>query len=189
MNVFGYGSLVELANLQAFLGRRLEPDAYAAAELRDYRRVWNVAMDNRVVIPGYAKVFEEPGSGRRPDVRVTFLNVEPYPGSAVNGIVFRVDADELERIDRREWNYDLVDVTGFVATALPGRVLTSVAKPEAVARYERGRAEGKAVVQRAYHEGVVASFRALGEDAFARYRASTRPPDVPLVDLVKRIVH
>jgi hypothetical protein len=61
--VFGYGSLA------AWAGR-----GEALAELAGARRVWGVAMDNRVEIPGY-KVYVDPADGSRPPVHVAFLDL------------------------------------------------------------------------------------------------------------------
>ena len=73
--VFGYASLVEHL-----------PDGFAA-DLKGHRRVWAVAMDNSRDLPGY-KYYVDRHSGARPAVHVTFLDLEPDPATAVNGVVF-----------------------------------------------------------------------------------------------------
>jgi gamma-glutamylcyclotransferase (GGCT)/AIG2-like uncharacterized protein YtfP len=131
--VFAYGSLVA------------RPGAVPAV-LREHRRFWGVAMDNREAIPGY-KVYEAP-DGARPAVYVAFVDVEPAPGRSVDGVLLAVDAAELARLDARERNYRRVDVSGSVDA--PGRVWTYQGSEAGRERLRRGRALRCAVVQEDY---------------------------------------
>ena len=84
--MFAYGSLAERPA--------------SRAELRGYRRRFDVAMDNSVDLPGY-KYYVDEASGERPEVFVAFVDLVPDDAAAVNGVVFEVDGDgELERFDR-----------------------------------------------------------------------------------------
>jgi cation transport regulator ChaC len=174
--VFGYGSLVALDALTRFLGRDADAAIDAApAQLHGYIRCWNVAMDN-TPIPGYKIYLDERGA--RPDVAVTFLNVRPRVGHAVNGVVVRVSAAEFERIERRERNYRLVDLSAAIgAFALEADVgepvFVSVGRGEPVARFAAARRSGRAVVVCAYRAQVERAFRALGDGALAAYRSGT----------------
>ena len=145
--VFGYGSLMG--------------DGYKRAHLRGFRRAWNVAMDNRVTIPGY-KYYVDP-DGSRPAVYVTFLNL--VPGEGVDGVVVDADLDEL---DARERNYTRVDVSD--AIDLPGPVYAYVGLAEATERFEAGRREGRAVVTRGYLESL---------------RGVAQAPALPVLDLTR----
>jgi hypothetical protein len=145
--IFGYGSLTPRGARRVFL--------------RGYRRAWNVAMDNTTTIPGY-KYFVDP-AGRRPEVVVTFLNLVPGDGAA--GVIFDGDVEEL---DARERQYERVDVAG--ALGLPGPVYAYIGRAEAVARFEAGRRERRAVAQRSYVEAM------LGVAA---------PPSLPVLDLTR----
>ena len=130
--VFGYGSLAE-------------PGAGRPLRLAGWRRVWGVAMDNRVTIPGY-KYFLD-GAGGRPAVCVAFLDVVPDPAAGVDGVVFEVA--DLDALDGRERNYRRLQVDGlWLYTGLE----------EARERF----AAGPTVVQRAYLESVRAGFAAHG---------------------------
>ena len=77
--IFGYGSLVSLSSLNRSLNR--EPDSklnFQYCYLRNFERVWNLGMDNSLVIPNYKSYFE-PKSLIRPDVfviRATAQNVK-----------------------------------------------------------------------------------------------------------------
>ena len=153
MFVFGYGSLVSGAE-------------GVPCRLRGFRRVWNVAMENRRTIPGY-KYYLDEGSGERPEVFVTFLNVLASAGDVVTGLAVPVDGDALAALDRREFSYERTDVTELVEEDLGGPVFVYLGRCAARARFERGRRTGRAVVSRAYVENVRAGFAAFGlQDEF-----------------------
>ncbi|MCW2986006.1 MAG: gamma-glutamylcyclotransferase, partial [Conexibacter sp.] len=97
--VFGYGSLVGLPGVRA-------------ATLRGHRRVWGVAMDNAVAVPGY-KVYEAP-DGARPPVAVAFLDLVEDASRDVEGALVAVDAAGLAALDERERQYRRIDVSGAV---------------------------------------------------------------------------
>lgn len=174
--VFGYASLV--------------PDGAGGgaveAVLHGHRRVLGVAHDNRRVIPGY-KSYHRRDDGTRPDVYVAFFDVAPADGVAVAGLALPADGDRLERLDRREANYERVDVTGLVG-GVSGRVWTYTGLPASRARLARGLVEGTAVVSRDYLEKVQAAFRARGKEAFAAFEASTETHGIQPMDLDRRDV-
>lgn len=144
-------------------------------------------MDNRVDLPGY-KHYREPVSGTRPPVCVTFLDLRRNAGSRVNGVAFRVGGAEIERIRRREGNYELTDVTEVLSRPLDGPVLTSLGLPAARERYRAARDQGRAVVRLHYHQTVLDGFRRLGEAALAEFHRSTDVPEVPLMPLERHPV-
>ena len=125
MRVFGYGSLV-VPGAEPFV-------------LEGWRRVWGVAMDNRVAIPGY-KVYEDPATGERPAVFVAFLDLVPDPRGATAGTL--LDAPDLAALDRRERNYR--------RTALRDGVVAYLGTPDARRRLSAAVAEGTAVITREY---------------------------------------
>jgi hypothetical protein len=176
--VFGYASLVGAPH-----ARR--------ARLRGHRRVWGVAMDNTVAVPGY-KVYELP-DGTRPAAAVAFLDLERAgDAAAVDGALLEIDADGLALLDTRERQYERLDVAALVTpadgTALDGRpVWTYVGRAPGRARVAAGRAgTADVVVQRAYVDLVEAAFAGLGDDALARYRDSTElPPPFPVLELAR----
>jgi hypothetical protein len=177
--VFGYASLVAL------------PDA-APAVLRGWRRVWGVAMDNSIAVPGY-KVYERP-DGARPACAVAFLDLERDGDAEVDGALIAAAPERLEALDARERQYRRIDVTDAIVTPdgdgsaarSEGRVWTYVGRGPGRARVAAGRAGDAAVViQRAYAELVERAFAARGPEALARYRASTEPPPFPVVELAR----
>src|ERR1700734_1150757 len=111
--VFGYGSL---------LSADAEPiSKLTSSRLRGHRRTWNVAMDNSRAIPGY-KRYVDPVTGNPPAVFVVFLNIVADADSHVNGALFPVSEEMLAALDRRERNYERIDVTENLADAVAGRV-------------------------------------------------------------------
>jgi hypothetical protein len=147
--VFGYGSLAAEC-------------AGPRARLQGHRRVWGVAMDNRLDIPGY-KSYRRP-DGSRPAVYVAFLDIVEAPGAAVDGVLLAVDDDDaLRALDARERNYDRVDVTATVVDA-PATVWTYRGSDAGRERLRTGVRTGSAVVDAGYLEAVRATFSALGID-------------------------
>jgi hypothetical protein len=123
-------------------------------------------MDNTVDLPGYKYFVDE--AGERPAVKVAFLNLVEAD-DAVNGVVFPVSRSDLDRLDRRERNYQ----RRAVGDGLWAYFGTSDARE----RYE----EGPSVLSRDYLELVRAGFEELGQlQAFER---TTDPPAVPVWDL------
>jgi hypothetical protein len=108
-------------------------------------------MDNALDLPGYKYYVD--ADGNRPDVKVTFVNIEEAPGASVSGVV--IDAPDLAALDLRERNYERREVE-------PG-LWAYVGTAAARARFD----EGPSVVSREYFDLVP------GEE----------PPDVPIWDL------
>ena len=160
--VFGYGSLAA-----GFAGRR--------ARLRGHRRIWGVAMDNAVAIPGY-KVYRRRDDGTRPAVAVAFLDIAEDPAATVDGLLITADDVALRALDERERNYDRVDVTAAVPEA-PGTVWAYRGSGAGRARLRDGLRRGRAVVAADYVAGVRAGFDARGIDAGVDLEA------LPLMDL------
>jgi Gamma-glutamyl cyclotransferase, AIG2-like len=167
--VFGYGSLAAAAGV----GRR--------ARLRDHRRVWGVAMDNRVDISGY-KSYRRAQDGSRPAVYVAFLDIVEDAGAAVDGVLLAVDDGVLRALDARERNYDRIDVTAAVAHA-PGTVWSYRGSDAGRARLRAGLRAGSAVVDAAYLAAVQATFSALGIDEDVRPGAGLPALSLQRVDL------
>jgi cation transport regulator ChaC len=178
--VFAYGSLVhDLGDDRELL----------LARLRDHRRGWNVAMDNARTLPGY-KYYLDARDGSRPEVHVTFLNLLPAPGEAVNGMLVPVDRERLRALDRRERNYRRREVTSAIELsraegARPARVWTYFGRAEACRRFQEGMSAGRAVVDKGYLDGVLRGFAALAADASAEFERSTEPHGCRVLELTR----
>ena len=132
-------------------------------------------------------------AGATPTVSVTSarssrLGVVADVSGWANGVVVRVDADELARLDHRERSYDRVDVSATVETdgRLDGPVVTYVPSPGAIERYERVGNAGIAAVDQHYWDLVTGAFAALGDDRLRCFESSTPEPDVPVLPLDRR---
>lgn len=169
-HVFGYASLVA------------EPGAAVhVARLPGYRRVWGVATDNARALPGY-KMYLRSCDGSRPAVFVAFVDIDRDPSGTVNGLIRQVAAEELERLDMRERNYDRIDVSGEIE-GFEGRVWTYRGSAAGRDRLRRGRSEGRAVVSRDYLEKVRRGFAALGPEHESAFAASSCLDDLPVMEL------
>jgi gamma-glutamylcyclotransferase (GGCT)/AIG2-like uncharacterized protein YtfP len=170
-HVFGYASLVAAP-------------AVARAVLRGHRRVWGVAMDNGVEVPGY-KVYALP-DGTRPPLAVAFLDLEEDDSAEIDGALLAVDAARLAALDARERQYERREVTSLVDPAPAGPIWTYVGRAPGRARIAAGRAGTAPIaIQRSYVELVEAAFAVPGVDALALYHTSTEPPPFPVLDLTQ----
>ncbi len=168
--VFGYGSLA---------GEHLR---CPVARLGGWRRVWGVAMDNRIDVPGY-KSYRMRSDGTRPAVFVAFLDIEPDPSAAVTGVSMPVAAQDLDALDRRERNYDRIDVTDAIAPSPDGRVWAYRGSEEGRARLREARAAGCAVVSRDYLEGVLAAVARIAPDELAEAERSPEVAGLKILDV------
>ncbi len=189
--VFGYGSLVSPPGPP--VQRRWSEHGFVA-DLAGFRRFWGVAMDNRRDLAGYKYYTDH--RGRRPEVFVAFLDVCPAeePGAAVNGLCLPVDEAGLAALDRRERNYERIDITERIITGRLGasdpigsavRVWAYVGSEAGRDRLRQGRAAGRAVIHAGYLQAVRAGFARLGEDEHRASRASLDPGGLPVVGLVR----
>ena len=181
--VFGYGSLVSPVALGRMIGRVARPeDELHRAGLNGFGRRWNYALpfpigswtlDDGTEVVGGTSVA---------------LGLVESAGEQLNGVIVSLTAVELADLDVRERDYDRIDVSGLVDAGdvdLGGRpVVTYVPTPSAVRRYERARDDGTAGIRRTYWDLVDDAFGSLGAGEWARYRATTPLPDVPIVDVV-----
>jgi cation transport regulator ChaC len=180
--VFGYGSLAAPA------GRPLTRERTAhgfVADLAGVRRTWGVAMDNRRSLPGY-KYYTD-AAGRRPEVFVAYLDLVAAPddpAAAVNGLCLPVDDVVLEQLDRRERNYERVNISDHLALA-GLRVWAYLGSAAARERLVAGRRAGTAVIDAAYRRAVQAGFAALGAREHAACRRSLEPDGMPVVELTR----
>jgi hypothetical protein len=169
--IFGYGSLAS--------------DLLAEVEvkrLRGYRRVFGVAADNSKEIAGY-KRYRLSADSVYPDVYVAFLDIVEDPDVVLNGVLAAIDPSSLADLDRRERNYDRIDVTAAIDSPPDGRVWAYSGSREGRERLQAGIAAGTAVVQRSYLDHVHSGFRRLGDSEYEHFVATTDLDSLPLADL------
>jgi len=97
--IFGYGSLISAESTN----RSLQRSEFTVSDLipcylMDYERSWTYLH------PVFS--FE-----KETNVNGIFLNIQSKKGAITNGVIFQVNAKELERLKIREVFYDLVEVT------------------------------------------------------------------------------
>ncbi len=158
--VFGYGSL-------------LNDRRGISCRLRDHRRDWDVAMDNRETIPGY-KVYLDPETGEQPPLHVAYLSIVPAAGECVEGVAFAVTDEELAALDRRERNYDRREVTHLIEGDVGDRIWAYFGSADGRRRLADARRSGTAVVARGYLDTVP--------------NAIAVPDDLQVVPLLRRDV-
>ena len=181
--VFGYGSLMNLARLQQYLGRDLTPGLdYRFCSLKNFQRCWNVAMDNRVDLPGY-KYYVDCNTGNRFDGFVTFINVRPQRNQRIMGILFAVGDRELANLDRRERNYQRINVTNNVDIEVQSPIWTYIGLEQAEKRYQQGLKQSNGTISQAYWNSIHQAYLSLGKKAFANYIRTTDCPEIPVRDL------
>jgi dephospho-CoA kinase len=181
--VFGYGSLVSPSSLGATLGRpvRLDDGGWFEAHVEGWGRRWNYGI-------GHVRGFWTAADGAVRELTLVALGVVPSPAESVNGVVVRVTADELARLDLRERDYDRVDVTDATSVApdgaeLDGPVVTYVPRSRAIEAFEQARDAGRAAIEQRYWDLVDGAFAALGPDRVERYHATTPAPEVPVLPI------
>ena len=155
------------------------------AELSGYGRRWNYGVVHLV------GSWTSADGTAVDDGTIVALGLVEAADERVNGVVASVAGGELTNLDRRERNYDRVDVTDQILIteasggAVNGRVYTYVPRPISIEQYETARDGGTAGIRRTYWDLVDAAFATFGESHSAQYRASTPAPDVPIVDLIE----
>ena len=178
LGLFGYGSLVLRESAEMTLGRPV--GEMRPALLRGWRRRFSQARDNLTC----EKTFECDG-GRRPEW-ILGLNLEEEEDEAgpVNGVVIELTEAELDRLDVREIRYDRVEVTDLIEGGamfegdLPNRIVTYTAKDF----HFKPEPPPDAVILANYARAVESGFVALGDGELERYRATTGPHPVELVE-------
>lgn len=185
--VFGYGSLVSPTSAARTIGRRFVAGVDATtATLHGYGRRWNYGS---LTQRGTWRT-----DGGEVHGTVVALGLEPLDGASCGGVVLRVDPDEVARLDRREADYDRVDVTAQVEVGIDvgtptgpafvdAPVVTYVPRPSAVERYLVARDAGRAAVRRDYWDLVHGAFDALGPGHLDAFVVTTPVPDIPVVDV------
>jgi hypothetical protein len=173
LGLFGYGSLVLPESASMTLGREVE--TMRPAQLRGWKRRFSQGRDNLTC----EKTFECSG-GRRPEW-ILGLNVEEGEDEAgpVNGVVIELSEAELDRLDIREIRYDRVEVTDLVdGEGLPDRIVTYTAKDF----HFKPEPPEDAVILATYAAAVEQGFDLLGAGELDRYRRTTGPHPVELVE-------
>jgi cation transport regulator ChaC len=181
--IFGYGSLVHTEKLAQYLKRKsVNSLKHTFCTLRNYRRCWNVAMNNQIDLPGY-KYYLDRETGKRPKGFVVSLNIYFSENAEITGILFGVNDEELQILDKRERNYRRIEVTNHINISTSGKVWTYLGLEEAKKRYQEGLKQENAMISRSYFDLVRHSYLSLGKQELFNYMATTDEPQVPILNL------
>lgn len=101
--LIGYGTLLSRASIVHTLGGPEEERELLPVVVRGFRRLFNLRPDH----------YQSSNLWGRPGVEMGAMNVEPAAGEFLNGLGLRVTAEELEKLDRREYSYDRVQVEAY----------------------------------------------------------------------------
>ena len=174
--VFGFGSLVDPSSFSKSIKREeWFVENFPLATLKDYKRVWDVAMDNDRSILGYKryKTIEE-----YPHCFVTFLNIKPSETDEVIGTIVEVNKDEFALLIKMEKNYFPKNVTeSIVHSPIDGSVFAFIGTSEAKKRFNSRTQHKPAVISKSYFELVENAYRSRGKVAYANYLSTTEKDD------------
>ena len=183
--MIGYGTLMSLSSLEQTLGHKYEGQAYPV-HVRDYVRGWAFRrpLNDPQANPATAKKID--ACFLRNDERVPFegmvnLNVYPEKSGRMNCILYVLSEADLLKVDKREWDYQRVDVTDrieehefsggrvYLYEGLPEHADTAAADP------------GKYILIKEYVDQVTAACDGMGKEFRAEFESSTRPVAYPVV--------
>lgn len=103
--VFGYGSLMLEESIHKTLQRTEQKYPLFDATLKGYGRGWDIVID----------IFSD--TLQRP-IKALFLNIRKNSDGLVDGMIFSVSFEELNRLKEREVNYDCIEVTPYITSSV-----------------------------------------------------------------------
>lgn len=103
--VFGYGSLMLEESIHKTLQRQEAKYPLFDATLQGYARGWDIVID----------IFSD---ALQRHVKALFLNLRKDSDGLVNGMLFSVTFEELNRLKEREVNYDCIEVTPYISSSI-----------------------------------------------------------------------
>jgi len=133
--VFGYGSLVNPKSIQRTLGREISEEDLLEARLSDHVRKWQLV--DWVIIQDL---------NLERIIPAIFLDIVREQGKEVNGILFQLSEEELDKMDCSERNYDRIHISNLIEPIVSDPVYMYVGKEKytvppkesvVLAQYER----------------------------------------------------
>lgn len=95
--LFAYGSLMSIESAKKVIKKEIFMSDLIQAELSDYERTWT------------AKEFVFSHDKNR-EIAAAFLDLKCSPGNLINGVLYTVDNIDLDRLKKREKNYDCIEI-------------------------------------------------------------------------------
>jgi cation transport regulator ChaC len=168
--VFGYGSLINPQSIALTLGRKVDPEGLTQVEITGYYRSWNL------VVP---VVISDQSQNSR-TINAVFLDLQKRSGMAANGVIFSVEAYELENMDIREKQYERIEVTSnicYLDQKSDIAVYTYVGKPEFfVINYSNPK------ILKRYHDVILQGLEYWGKDYARRFDQTTEPHNFETIE-------
>ncbi|WP_034257878.1 gamma-glutamylcyclotransferase family protein [Altibacter lentus] len=184
VGLIGYGSLTSKEAIEETVGHEYRDSVYHI-HLMGFKRAWNFAGDtNDPALPkellAYQPFFVRDGD-TIPIHKAVFLNIMPEASQSINGVLYFVTPQDLERIDAMELGYERIDVSNRLReyTIENGTVYAYKAKPEYILNSSNDSVT--AIIDKAYVDLVFQAYARMGEDARKEFDASTKPFDSKLV--------
>jgi len=117
--LFGYGSLINPKSIKRTLGREIKAEDLIEALIHDYVRKWQLVD---------WVMFGENNLGR--PIPAIFLDLMRQVGAKTNGILIPISEEELNKMDKRERNYDRVNVSNLIKPNMSEYIYTYFGKKE-----------------------------------------------------------
>ena len=178
VGVIGYGTLMSLPSLKKTLGHPYEGPAYPV-HVRDYIRGWAYRRPNNAPQTNAAGAEKIEACFLRNNERIPFdgtvnLNIYPETNGRMNCILYLLSEEDLHKIDKRESDYERIDVTDkieeydfsggrvYIYEGLPEHADTSSSDPQ------------KYIIIKEYVDQVTMACDSIGKDFRAELDKSTR---------------
>ncbi len=169
--IFGYGSLLDLNSMKSALGRHIDRDHLLSGTVIGYQRKWSaveiVKLDNSNI-----------------NIRAVFLDIQRRKNSKTNGVLIKVSENEINRLQRREKNYNCIDISDDIKiyneNNLCGQVYTFTSKKEF--RLRPDSTENDNFVMSHYEEKVLHAARCMGTEFYAEYIETTASHSFKKID-------
>lgn len=97
MYLFGYGSLLNLQSAQKSFKRTLSQDDLIEVNIKGYEKVWNSIEHISFV-------------ETKEDIDGIFLNLDINQSKQTNGVLIKIDEEELRLLKLREKNYTCIQI-------------------------------------------------------------------------------
>jgi hypothetical protein len=170
--IVAYGSLISLPSMEQTLGHKYRGPIHQI-HLTGYEREWICVRPFND--PRRIDAFFSRGHERVPIAGTAELNIYPKKKGRVNAILYLISNADVTGLDKREWGYRRVDVTGKIEEFefRGGKVYVYEGVP--------GRAEGSSsekgtyILIKEFADLVTGACDAIGKDFRDEFDKSTRP--------------
>ncbi len=178
-----YGSLMSVSSMEQTLGHQYTGPVLQI-HLKDYQRSWtHVRPLSDPQAPAAARRMKASVSRDGQQISVdgfVQLNIQPSKGSRINAILYVVTADELVKLDAREYGYRRVDVTDKIEEL--GLVGAKAFAYEGLPEYTEASApKGTYLLIQEFADSVTAACDALGKTFREEFDRSTKPSSFQVV--------